>query len=161
MPVLPGAHLPPARAARSLLPRFAPHPAALPRPPHVTCPAQVTSGDGGEPAAVSGHGYSCRLRDPVPCPEMLFIPRGGGTETPKFGDFSAPVAIGAIWTLTLGQKALEMPYGICCGFYIPIWSPPARTLAGSVAARRHLGSSGSGQSILTVWWSRGWGVEGV
>lgn len=89
--------------------RFAPHPAALPRPPHVTRPGQVTSGDSGELAALSGHGYSCRLHDPISCPEMLFIPRGGGTDAPKFGDFSAPVAIGDIWTLTPGQKALEMP----------------------------------------------------
>lgn len=124
VPGPPGPHLPLARAARSPLLCFAPHPAALPRPPRVTRLAWVTSGDSGEPVAVSGHSYSCRPRDPILCPEMLFIPRGGGTDAPpKFGDFS----IGAIWTLTPGQEAPEMPYGICCGFYVLTWSPPART----------------------------------
>lgn len=108
MPIPLGAHLPLARAAPSPLLPFAPHPAALLWPPLVTRPAQVTSGDGRELAAVSGHSYSCHLRDPIPCPEMLFIPRGGGTNAPKFGDFSALVAmdaIGTIRTLIPGQKS--------------------------------------------------------
>lgn len=133
-PVPPGTQLPLSRAACFSLLHFAPHPAAVPRPPCVTLPAWVTSGDDEELAAASGHGYSCRLRHPVLCPEMLFIPWGGSTNAPRFGDFSSLVAIGAYLDPGPCQKATEMFYGICWGFM----SPPAHILA--------LLSSGSRQS---------------
>ena len=62
---------------------------------------------------------------PSPCPEMLFIPQGGGTDAPWLGDFSAVVSIGATGTLTPGQKAPEMLCGNRCGFYVPTLSPAA------------------------------------
>lgn len=109
MPDPPGTQLPLARAACFSLLHFSPHPAALPRPPRVTVPARVTSGNEGEPAAASGHGFSCRLRHPALCPEGLFIPWGGSTSAPRFGDFSSLVAIGAYLspyqgTLTPAEK---------------------------------------------------------
>lgn len=124
------------------------HPTSLaqPRSPQGMAESRRLSQDTAIPAAST---------IPSPCPEMLFILQGGGTDAPRFGDFSALAAIGAIWTLPPGQKAPEMLHGICCGFYVPTWSPAAPTLAGRVATCRHLGS------ILTVGWWWGWGVERV
>lgn len=108
----PGTQVPLPIAACFWLLHFTPHPAALPRPPRVTVPAWVTSGNDEELAAASGHGYSCRLRHPVPGPQMLFIPWGGSTNAPRFGDFSSLEVIDASLDPDSCQNATEMFYGI-------------------------------------------------
>lgn len=153
MLIPPGAHPALAGAVQSLLLHFASRPAALLRTPHVTCLAWVTSGNGRELAAVSGHGYSCHLCDPVPLPSDALYSIGWRHRCTQLRRLLSPgdnrhyldpdrwpkSTRDAIWHLLW----LLCPHQLisCKGVLLPTG----------------LGSRGSWQSILAVGWSKGWG----